>query len=153
MSVDSAVIMSLSGAEGNGRCGRGGCDVVVVEAELVLVIITRASPLPILKHHSLLQVITNSFGVFIETAFWFQLTTIAGKWPLLIDPQGQANRWIRNMCSSGSSSASDFVVLRPSAKTFLKQIEIAGSFKQKCSTRSLILHLHPLSSNGPLLAR
>ncbi len=75
MSVDSAVIMSLSGAEGDGRdgCdgrggrgGRGGCVVVVVVvAEVVLVIIISASPLTILKHHFPLQVTTNSFGVCI----------------------------------------------------------------------------------------
>jgi hypothetical protein len=45
---------------------------------------------------------------------------------LFIDPQGQANRWIRNMSSGGGGGAADFVVLRPSTKTFLKQIEIAG---------------------------
>jgi len=61
------------------------------------------------------------------------IMSLSDKWPLMIDPQGQANRWIRNLCGGGggggggnSSGGGDFVVVRPSSPSLLKQVEVAG---------------------------
>jgi dynein heavy chain len=44
------------------------------------------------------------------------LTTMGRRWPLMIDPQGQANRWIRNMYK-------DVKVIKLTEKDFLRTLE------------------------------
>lgn len=36
------------------------------------------------------------------------LTTMGRRWPLMIDPQGQANRWIRSMYADANLQVRDF---------------------------------------------
>ncbi|KNE58518.1 hypothetical protein AMAG_04085 [Allomyces macrogynus ATCC 38327] len=48
------------------------------------------------------------------------LVTRGRRWPLMIDPQGQANRWIRNM-----EAASDLKVVKLSDPKFLRALENA----------------------------
>jgi dynein heavy chain len=48
------------------------------------------------------------------------LATMGRRWPLMIDPQGQANRWIRNMYSKNSDR---FFVIKLSEKDFLRTLE------------------------------
>ena len=46
------------------------------------------------------------------------LTTMGRRWPLMIDPQGQANRWVRNMYSS-----SNLQIIKLTEKEFLRTLE------------------------------
>ncbi|PRP88057.1 dynein heavy chain 6, axonemal-like [Planoprotostelium fungivorum] len=46
------------------------------------------------------------------------LATNGRRWPLMIDPQGQANRWIRNMESRNSLK-----ILKPSEPNFMRTLE------------------------------
>ena len=46
------------------------------------------------------------------------LCTMGRRWPLMIDPQGQANRWIRKMCADQS-----LMVIKLSEKDFLRTLE------------------------------
>ena len=47
------------------------------------------------------------------------LATVGKRWPLAIDPQGQANKWVRNM----ESATRQLAVCRPSEKHLLKALE------------------------------
>lgn len=46
------------------------------------------------------------------------MTTLGRRWPLMIDPQGQANRWIRNMCAS-----QNLQIIKLTEKDFLRTLE------------------------------
>eukprot|EP00981_Chlorochromonas_danica_P000077 scaffold30_cov166-Ochromonas_danica.AAC.10 len=46
------------------------------------------------------------------------LTTLGRRWPLMIDPQGQANRWLRNMYA-----AKNLQIIKLSEKDFLRTLE------------------------------
>jgi len=46
------------------------------------------------------------------------LTTMGRRWPLMIDPQGQANRWIRKMCAD-----QNLLVIKLTEKDFLRTLE------------------------------
>eukprot|EP01038_Epipyxis_sp_PR26KG_P008413 gene8413-11380_t len=46
------------------------------------------------------------------------LTTMGRRWPLMIDPQGQANRWIRNMYAS-----KNLQIIKLTEKDFLRTLE------------------------------
>ena len=48
------------------------------------------------------------------------LTTRSQRWPLMIDPQGQANHWIRNM-----QAENNLKVLKMGQDKYLQQIENA----------------------------
>ena len=46
------------------------------------------------------------------------LTTMGRRWPLMIDPQGQANRWLRNMYAS-----KNLQIIKLTEKDFLRKLE------------------------------
>jgi dynein heavy chain len=46
------------------------------------------------------------------------LTTLGRRWPLMIDPQGQANRWLRNMYAS-----KNLQIIKLTEKDFLRTLE------------------------------
>jgi dynein heavy chain len=46
------------------------------------------------------------------------LTTMGRRWPLMIDPQGQANRWVRNMYAS-----KNLQIIKLTEKDFLRTLE------------------------------
>ncbi|KAK3263038.1 hypothetical protein CYMTET_28136, partial [Cymbomonas tetramitiformis] len=46
----------------------------------------------------------------------------ARRWPLMIDPQGQANKWVKNM---GRQAAGDLMILKPVDKNLTRQLESA----------------------------
>ena len=48
------------------------------------------------------------------------LTTLGRRWPLMIDPQGQANRWIRNMFAQANLQ-----IIKLTEKDFLRTLENA----------------------------
>jgi dynein heavy chain len=51
------------------------------------------------------------------------ITTIARRWPLMIDPQGQANKWVRNMEADNGMH-----VIKLSQSTYLRTLENAIQF-------------------------
>lgn len=57
-------------------------------------------------------------GIMIENAL---------KWPLMIDPQGQANRWIKNKeAQENSNSGQRLIILKPSdQENFVQRFEQA----------------------------
>ena len=46
------------------------------------------------------------------------LTTMGRRWPLMIDPQGQANRWVRKMCAD-----QNLLVIKLTESDFLRTLE------------------------------
>ncbi|GMH64342.1 hypothetical protein TL16_g03940 [Triparma laevis f. inornata] len=48
------------------------------------------------------------------------LCTMGRRWPLMIDPQGQANRWVRKMCANDN-----LLVIKLTEKDFLRTLENA----------------------------
>ena len=53
------------------------------------------------------------------------------RWPLLIDPQGQANKWIRNMEKDNALQ-----VLKLSDPDFIRTLENCVQFGQPVSSRT-----------------
>ena len=52
------------------------------------------------------------------------LATKGKRWPLCIDPQSQANKWIRAM-EAPAASGRQLMVARPSTKNLLRSVEAA----------------------------
>eukprot|EP01119_Soliformovum_irregulare_P017771 TRINITY_DN5330_c1_g1_i1.p1 TRINITY_DN5330_c1_g1~~TRINITY_DN5330_c1_g1_i1.p1 ORF type:complete len:2639 (+),score=886.96 TRINITY_DN5330_c1_g1_i1:107-7918(+) len=74
------------------------------------------------------------------------ITAQSLKWPLLIDPQGQANKWIRQV-----ERGSNLVVLRPSQPNFLRNFENAISAGATVLLENVGDHLDPVLN--PILLR
>jgi len=70
----------------------------------------------------------------------------ARRWPLIIDPQGQANRWIRNMEKSSSLQ-----VIKLTDADFLRTLENAIQFGQPVLLENVLEELDP--SLEPLLLK
>ncbi|XP_058804505.1 dynein axonemal heavy chain 1-like [Phymastichus coffea] len=66
------------------------------------------------------------------------LLTNSKRWPLLIDPQGQANRWIKNVGKSGGLST-----VRMTDRDLLRVIESCVRFGRICLIENVGLELEP----------
>ena len=66
------------------------------------------------------------------------LVTRSSRWPILIDPQGQANKWIRNM-----ENEAGLEVGKPSDKEFLRSIENALRFGKPFMMENVLESLDP----------
>ncbi|KAL5009676.1 hypothetical protein ScPMuIL_011981 [Solemya velum] len=60
------------------------------------------------------------------------------RWPLFIDPQGQANRWVKNM-----ERESGLDVIKLSDKDFLRSLENAVRFGKPCLLENIGVELDP----------
>lgn len=47
----------------------------------------------------------------------------SNRWPLMIDPQGQANRWVKNMEIGGGASSGNLKVVKQSQAGFVRMLE------------------------------
>ena len=70
----------------------------------------------------------------------------ARRWPLMIDPQGQANRWIRNM-----EKHNDLLVLKPSDADLMRRLEVAVRYGRPALLENVGEELDPALE--PLLLR
>ncbi|KAG1713130.1 hypothetical protein DVH05_000853 [Phytophthora capsici] len=91
----------------------------------------KASNLPVDSHFSFQRVLAdpvvvrewNIMGLPADT-FSIEnglFTTMGRRWPLMIDPQGQANKWIKNMYKASGS----LQIIKLSQKDFLRTLENA----------------------------
>jgi dynein heavy chain, axonemal len=73
------------------------------------------------------------------------MVTTARRWPLMIDPQGQANKWIKTM------EGSKLRVIDLNMKDFLRQMGGCISFGQPCLLQDVLEELDP--SIEPVLSK
>ncbi|XP_023247279.1 dynein heavy chain 1, axonemal-like [Copidosoma floridanum] len=62
------------------------------------------------------------------------------RWPLLVDPQGQAHRWLRNL---GGRSAGGLSTVRMSDRDLLRVVESCVRFGRTCLIENVGLELEP----------
>ncbi|KAF4698240.1 hypothetical protein FOZ63_002766, partial [Perkinsus olseni] len=74
------------------------------------------------------------------------LVTKSRRWPLMVDPQNQANRWIRDM-----ESKNDLRIFDPNTANFMRTIERAIEYGKPCLMENVGEELDP--SLEPVLAK
>ena len=66
------------------------------------------------------------------------IVTNARRWPLMIDPQGQAAKWIKNM-----EKENNLISIKYSEQNYLKHIQNAVQFGQPCLLENVGERLDP----------
>jgi dynein heavy chain len=66
----------------------------------------------------------------------------SNRWPLMIDPQGQANKWVKNMESENS-----LVTIKQSQSSFARSVENCLAFGQPCLIENAPEAIDPLLEN------
>ncbi|XP_055888364.1 dynein axonemal heavy chain 1-like isoform X4 [Biomphalaria glabrata] len=66
------------------------------------------------------------------------IVSLTQRWPLFIDPQGQANKWIKNM-----ESHNEMEVVKLSSKDFIRTLENAIRFGKPCLMENVGSELDP----------
>jgi len=107
-----------------------GCTISMVMADPVTVRQWRVDGLPA-------DTVSTENGIILSNA---------RRWPLAIDPQGQANNWIKNM-----EAANQIEVCKPSDKEFLRTLENAVRFGKPVVMENILESLEP--SLEPLLLK
>ncbi|KAJ1636012.1 dynein heavy chain [Pavlovales sp. CCMP2436] len=74
------------------------------------------------------------------------ITTIARRWPLMIDPQGQANKWVRNMEADNGMH-----VIKLAQSSYLRTLENAIQFGKPVLLENVLEELDPALE--PLLVK
>lgn len=70
--------------------------------------------------HSLLRMVSSS-GLYLADASPYHVCAFpsnARRWPLMIDPQGQANKWVKNM-----EKANNLHVIKLTDSDFVRTLE------------------------------
>ena len=70
------------------------------------------------------------------------LTKMASRWPLCIDPQMQAIKWIKN--KEAQAKKNNFVILAFSQSDYIKKLEIAISFGQSVLFENIDTEIDPM---------
>jgi dynein heavy chain len=107
-----------------------GCTVSMVMADPVVVRQWRVDGLPA-------DTVSTENGIILSNA---------RRWPLCVDPQGQANKWIKNM-----EAAHAVQTCKPSDKEFLRTLENAVRFGKPVVMENILETLDP--SLEPILLR
>lgn len=71
----------------------------------------------------------------------------ARRWPLMIDPQGQANKWIKNM-----EKANNIHVIKLSDSDFVRTLENCIQFGTPVSTSKSLQHPYSLDHFSMILS-
>ncbi|XP_005102124.3 dynein heavy chain 1, axonemal [Aplysia californica] len=74
------------------------------------------------------------------------IVNLSRRWPLFIDPQGQANKWIKNM-----EEKNELDIVKQSSKDFIRTLENAIRFGKPCLMENVGSDLDP--SLEPILLR
>ncbi|XP_059153506.1 dynein axonemal heavy chain 1-like [Physella acuta] len=74
------------------------------------------------------------------------IVNLSRRWPLFIDPQGQANKWIKNM-----EIENEMEVVKQSSKDFIRTLENSIRFGKPCLMENVASELDP--SLEPILLR